>query len=184
MLWKIWWPQFSWRENTSTVIEKHYDVLLLGVFSRGCPSAAHESTSWWRHSSTTMRRYWGCSLEPDDPCPIEVDTLSGELPDFPNCRWRNSFRSCWWPVSTRDQCNDVILNAMASQITSLTIVYSTVYSRRRSKKTSTLHVIGICEGNSPLFAEFPAQRASNAENVSYWWRHHGPGHLSRWSSEV
>ena len=23
--------------------------------------------------------------------------------------------------------------------------------------------------------EFPAQRASNAENVSIWWRHHGAG---------
>ena len=31
-------------------------------------------------------------------------------------------------------CNDVIMGAMASQITSLTIVHSTVYTRRRSKK--------------------------------------------------
>ena len=27
-------------------------------------------------------------------------------------------------------------------------------------------------GNSPVTGEFPAQRASNAENVSIWWRHH------------
>ena len=44
--------------------------------------------------------------------------------------------------------------------------------RRRSKKTSTLCVIGLCEGNSPVTGEFPAQKASNAENVSVWWRHH------------
>ena len=44
--------------------------------------------------------------------------------------------------------------------------------RRRSKKTSKLRVTGLCEGNSPVTAEFPAQRASNAENVSIWWRHH------------
>ena len=25
---------------------------------------------------------------------------------------------------------------------------------------------------SPVTGEFPAQRASNAENVSIWWRHH------------
>ena len=37
---------------------------------------------------------------------------------------------------------------------------------RRSKKTSKLHVTGLCEGNSPVTGEFPAQRASNAENVS------------------
>ena len=43
---------------------------------------------------------------------------------------------------------------------------------RRSKKTSKLCVTGPCVGNSPGTGEFPAQRASNAENVSIWWRHH------------
>ena len=45
-------------------------------------------------------------------------------------------------------------------------------SRRRSKKTPKLRVTGPCAGNSPMTSEFPAQRASNAENVSIWWRHH------------
>ena len=44
--------------------------------------------------------------------------------------------------------------------------------RRRSKKTSKLRVTGLCAGNSPVTVEFPAQMASNAENVSIWWRHH------------
>ena len=44
--------------------------------------------------------------------------------------------------------------------------------RRRSKKTSQLRVTGICAGNSPATGEFPAQMASNAENVFIWWRHH------------
>ena len=44
--------------------------------------------------------------------------------------------------------------------------------RRRSKKTSKLRVTGLCAGKSPATSEFPAQRASNAENVSFWWRHH------------
>ena len=44
--------------------------------------------------------------------------------------------------------------------------------RRRSKKTSKLRVTGLCAGNSPMTGEFPAQRASNAENVPIWWRHH------------
>ena len=44
--------------------------------------------------------------------------------------------------------------------------------RRRSKKTSKLRVTGLCAGNSPRTGEFPAQMASNAENVSIWWRHH------------
>ena len=44
--------------------------------------------------------------------------------------------------------------------------------RRRSKKTSKLRVTGLCAGNSPGTGEFPAEMASNAENVSIWWRHH------------
>ena len=44
--------------------------------------------------------------------------------------------------------------------------------RHRSKKTSKLHVIGLCTGNSPGTGEFPAQRSSNSENVSIWWCHH------------
>ena len=44
--------------------------------------------------------------------------------------------------------------------------------RRRSKKTSNLRVTGLCVGNSPVTGEFLAQRASNAENASIWWRHH------------
>ena len=44
--------------------------------------------------------------------------------------------------------------------------------RRRSKKTSKLRVTGLCAGNSPGTGEFPAQMASNAENVSIWWRHY------------
>ena len=42
--------------------------------------------------------------------------------------------------------------------------------RRRSKKTSKLCVRGICAGNSP--GPVNSQMASNAENVSIWWRHH------------
>ena len=66
----------------------------------------------------------------------------------------------------------IIVSAMASQITSLTIVYSTVYSGADEKNTSKLCVSGLCEGNSQVTGEFPSQRASNAENVSIWWRHH------------
>ena len=54
--------------------------------------------------------------------------------------------------------------------------------RRRSKKTSKLRVTELCAGNSQVTGEFPAQKASNAENVSIWWGHRemaGPVRLSR-----
>ena len=71
------------------------------------------------------------------------------------------------------------MGKMASQITSLTIVYSTVYSGADQKKVSKLRVTGLCAGNSPGTGEFPAEMASNAENVSIWWRHHAYTQIMR-----
>ena len=63
---------------------------------------------------------------------------------------------------------DVTMGEIASQITSLTIVYSTVYSEADQRKHQSSASLA-----SPETGEFPAQMASNAENVSIWWRHHG-----------
>ena len=46
--------------------------------------------------------------------------------------------------------------------------------RARSKKTSKLRVTGLCGGIHRWPREFPAQRASNEENVSFWLRYHAP----------
>ena len=58
--------------------------------------------------------------------------------------------------------SDVIISVMASQITGVSIVYFTVCSGTDKKYPSKLSVTGLCEGNSPVIGEFPAQRASNA----------------------
>ena len=71
--------------------------------------------------------------------------------------------------------SDVIMSVIASQITSLTIVYLTVNSgadqRKHQSSASVAYVWGIAGDRW--------QRASNAENVSIWWRHHGS--LITWS---
>ena len=61
---------------------------------------------------------------------------------------------------------------MASQTTSLTIIYSTVYSGVYQRKHQNSASLAFVMGNSPVTGEFPSQRASNAGNVSIWWRHH------------
>ena len=53
-----------------------------------------------------------------------------------------------------------------------------------SKKTSKRRGTGLCEGNSPVTGEFPSQRASNAENVSIWWRHHESKHDVQFSCAI
>ena len=71
--------------------------------------------------------------------------------------------------SGRD-CSHVIslpISTMTSQITNLTIVYSTVYSAADEWKHQSAAALAFVRG-----IEFPAQRDSSAENVSIWWRHH------------
>ena len=75
--------------------------------------------------------------------------------------------------------NDVTMSTIyiASQITSLTIVYSSVYSsadqRKHQSSASLAFVRGIHRGpvNSPH--KWPVTR----KNVSIWWRHHVPSVL-------
>ena len=74
------------------------------------------------------------------------------------------------------------MGATASQITSLTIVYSTVYSGTDQRKISKLRVNWFCAGNSPETGEFPAQIASNAENFPIRWRHNDFRNTERNSS--
>ena len=60
---------------------------------------------------------------------------------------------------------------LASQITSLMIVYSSVYSgadQRKHQSSTSLTFVREFTGDG----EFPAQRASNAGNVSISWRLH------------
>ena len=72
---------------------------------------------------------------------------------------------------------DVTIGTIVSQITSLTIVYLTVYSdadQRKHQSSASL------PGKSPGTGECPTQMASNAENVSIWWRHHAILCLHEW----
>ena len=63
------------------------------------------------------------------------------------------------------------MGAMASQITSLTIVTQPFIRAQAKENIKAPRHWPSC-GESPGTGEFPAQMASNAENISIWWRHH------------
>ena len=67
--------------------------------------------------------------------------------------------------------SDVLMGAMASQITSLRIFYSTVYSGTDQRTHQSSTSLAFVREILPLTSEFPTQMASNAENVPIWWRH-------------
>ena len=70
------------------------------------------------------------------------------------------------------------MGAMASQITSLTIVKENIKVPRYWPLWGEF---------TAATGEFPSQMASNAENASIWWRHHGNVSYSphyQWSNLV
>ena len=81
-----------------------------------------------------------------------------------------------WPSKTPKYAkhySNVIMGAMASQITSLAIVYSIVYSGTDQRKNQSSASLAFVRGIHRWPGEFPAQMASNADNISIWRRHHG-----------
>ena len=164
----------------------HCDVIVMFTFHEelcftGFITCNHDDVITWKRISLYWPFVMGNHRWPMDS-PHKVPLARG----FPCCRsdkHLNEWRSCWWfetpwrPYDVivmlalqwrhneRDgvsnhQCFDCLLNCLF---------------RRRSKKTSKLRVIGLCEGNSTVAGEFPVQMASNAENISIWWRHHANG---------
>ena len=82
--------------------------------------------------------------------------------------WSRIFRV----FASKYHYSDVIMSTMASQITSVSIVYSTVGPGADQRKHQSSASLAFCGGNSPVAGEFPPQKASNAENAYIWWRHH------------
>ena len=85
------------------------------------------------------------------------------------CRWPNTGR-CWRPVYIRSHgirshgiihYNDVIMGAMASHITSLAIVYSTVYSGADQRKHHSSAILAFVRGIHRCWVNSPHKRLGN-----------------------
>ena len=131
-----------------------------------------------------MKNFLGCHWFPHVPLPHHV-SLKGSrilqlLPSFNvpyfyiACVWKCKDDTLQWRHKGRGgvsnhQHQDCLPNRVF---------------RCRSKKTSKRRVIGLCEGNSSVAGELPAQRASDAENASIWWRHHvGRSPMRLWTQK-
>ena len=86
----------------------------------------------------------------------------------------------WYPINFAEQLqliwrlhsDDVIKSAIASQITSLTIVYSTVYSDTDDRKHQSTASLAFVKGTRRWPVNSPHKGPVTRENASIWWRHH------------
>ena len=72
-----------------------------------------------------------------------------------------------------DHYNDVIMTTIASHIPASRLFTQPFIQTQLKENIQAPRHWPLC-GEFTATGEFPAQRASYAENVSIWWRHHGP----------
>ena len=90
-------------------------------------------------------------------------------PLIPNIHWTIS--NHWG--GTQRHYSDVIMSAMASQITEVLMVCSAVCSGADQRKHQSSASPVLVRGFLRWPVNSPHKRVSKAENVSIWWRHHG-----------
>ena len=66
-----------------------------------------------------------------------------------------------------------IMSEMASQITDISIIYTTVCSGADQRKHQSSVALAFVKEKFTGDRWIPAQRTSNTENDSIWWRHQG-----------
>ena len=107
------------------------------------------------------------NYEQNDPKLRFVDNSLTVVP-----RWQ-LVATRWKPAAIHvSHYDDVIMTTLASQITSLMVVYSTIYSdadqRKHQSSSSLAFVWGIHRDRW-----IPRTKGQLRGNVSIWWRHHG-----------
>ena len=115
---------------------------------------------------------YSCSLT---PCSVinwvAILLQRRRLPRIYHLGVAHSLTTPWTVIVTNEsQYSDVIMNAMASRITGVRIIYATVSlgadQRKHQSSASLVFVWGIDRW-------IPAQWASGVKNVSIWWRNYG-----------
>ena len=136
------------------------DLHLIWLYQRSwCPTLRKTRTSAWHIVNIMVD---------DDDLAQGVSSQGAHL-IHPESRIFRTRHKDW---SAAPHYSDVIMGAMTSQITNHDCLLNLIFRRRSKKTSSELRVTGLCEGNSPVTGEFPAQMVDNAENVSIRWRHH------------
>ena len=123
---------------------------------------------------TSADRTWEVTTSYIESQVLGLSFISNTIALFVTLPWRQGKSFPELDMTSTDidpHYSDVILSAMASQITGVSIVYSAISSGPNQRKQK-LRVTGLCAGNSPVTGEFPVQRTNYTQIVSIWRHHH------------
>ena len=145
-------PHYATRKISKLYIENRYHHLTLQKEFRLLLNKGVHGNVWSAKHTTIKNVFKIINCRKNSTIDVSLWTHLCSY-SIPILQWRHNERD---GVSNH-RCLDCLLNSLFLH---------------RSKKTSKLRVTVLCEGKSPVTGEFPAQRPSNAENVSMWWIRH------------
>ena len=151
-----------WAELTGTLLEDAFNEQLCHCAQRYSSVVSQSKIQWRSGEEEWEEKTWRGNVCPNPLRHYSVHTGCSNIHLSLSLKWRHNGHNS---VSNH-QPHDCLLNCLF---------------RRISKETSNLHVIDLCEENSPVTGELTAQRASYAENVSICWRHHGADQFCHFS---
>ena len=161
-------PKGFWTRCIYTVCHINYFMWMLG-FVRHLPITESANTGIILHMCPAIASHWlGASTKQS------LQTGGSGCPEGLYIG-----PALWQPIGSADcsflsnigqqHYGDVIIRTMASQITHALIVCSAVCSGTDQRKHQSFVSLAFVRW---IHQRFPSQWASNAENVSIWWRHH------------
>ena len=153
------WPDWSSKNKNKKIHRHQLQIILMSWFVYRQLHKHDKSFRW--HPEKTLSTQHRSHTMLSTRTPMHIDTSNLHL-----LHTNDSMQS------NHTHYDDIKMGVIASQITSLAIVYSTVYSGADQRQHQSFASLAFCGGNSPGTGEFPAQMVRNAENVSIWCRHH------------
>ena len=84
----------------------------------------------------------------------------------------HAFLPKWWRIVNREHSAGRLSGPIHHTSRQLHCLTSDAWNCGQAAVIGTITSCGLYAGNLPVTSEFPAQKNSNAENVSNWWRHH------------
>ena len=185
-IWSWWWLglclhtaslNLQWRNNERHALpnHQHIDCLLNRLFRRTpkktsklrfiglCEGNPPVTGGFPSQMANNAENFFNLTTSSWSHKEIFVNPLC----DWARCRWS-------WKHGSIHHYIDVIMITMASQTpTSRLFTQSFIRAQVKENIKAPRHW-PLC-GEFTGTGEFPAQRTSNAENVSIWWRHHVMG---------
>ena len=183
--WGWWFETLSrplWRHRNVNIHDHgHTQTLQLQPFKNMSPNTYKKSLTCIIYVKLRMIIWWGYASILYVICAISIAAAAISLMNLVYIfqSWSKQEHDCPRPVPYSQQWRHNGREGVSNH-QSHNCLLNRLF-RHRSKKPSKLRVTGLCAGNSPGTGEFPAQMASNAENVSIWWRHNDNRKLHHWS---